>query len=348
MRDEVVPRGRARARLADLDPAAARGAPLRRGRDVAKQYSLTAILATVDGPAAAPPAGRCRAPRSTRRDLMTRRSRDLDRTRPKERRTGRVSIDDRVGMALRASGLVDRDVRRSRTGGGGRPDRQGRRRPVADVELSGHARRSTSAGSSSCSATPATTRIWRDDDVSAFRGRRPAHGHRRTRSRGRPNAATAQGLLQGYRRRGGRATRAARPAADRGPADPPTTGSPLPLEVRYDDYDVDIAENQILRRRRRGCSHGARRDAQRPTDALQRLRRSTGRRHAAASRRAPSPRGSRRGSTRATTSHSAWPSWSCAAARSSSATAAVRDRRLHPRHGQGLRGLRHRWRSARP
>ncbi len=73
------------------------------------------------------------------------------------------------------------------------------------------------------------------------RQRRARHGRRRPRRRSHGAA-----LRPYVRHPGRRPRRRARACPRRGP-DGAHPGLPLPLEVRYDDYAVDIAENRILR-----------------------------------------------------------------------------------------------------
>lgn len=155
-----------------------------------------------------------------------------------------VRLDDRTGLALRASGLVTAvpavasgwwvvgpaaKVGVARVAGVDL-----RVRPKVDIRrllfLVGYARDGA---------------LWRDEDVELDENSDLLTAVATAFAR-QAEKATAQGLLQGYR-----VEEVASPVL-RGrirTTDQLTRhhGLPLPLEIRYDDFDVDIPENQILR-----------------------------------------------------------------------------------------------------
>ena len=88
-------------------------------------------------------------------------------------------------------------------------------------------------------------------------------------------------------------------------------GLPLPLEIRHDEFTIDIPENRILRTACERMLAVPRVDAE-SQRMLRRLLRDFSRRHAAVTAASRSPAGRRPGSTPATTRRCGWPNSSCA------------------------------------
>ena len=130
------------------------------------------------------------------------------------------------------------------TGRSARPGRSARRGSAASRSTSG--RRPISPGCCSWPATPSAARPGGQEAVPVAEARRPRRAASRRRYGG-SQSGDPSGPAPRIRRQSRRSSPVLRGRLRESEQLHRTHGLPLPLEIRHDEFTIDIAENQILR-----------------------------------------------------------------------------------------------------